>query len=113
MSGSIEAQVRFLEGDTDALFGLELHLPENCQILESLIGKLMPVGVQILQLKVKRDSNRIRHRIWIAHTDGQSIRPPQRQVVQSALFELLDDIVTRMRQAPISDQLSVATVGAA
>lgn len=109
MSGAIEAQVRFLVGDSDALFALELQLPENCQILESLVGKLVLVGVQILQLKVKRDSNRIHHRIRIAHTNGQSIRSPQRQIVQGALFELLDDVVTRRLAAPLAGQLSVVT----
>ncbi len=100
MNGTIEAQVRFLDGDADALVALELQLPENCRFIDSLVGKLVPFGIQILQLRVNRRSNRLRHRIRIALSNGESIRPPQRHAVQSALLELLDDTLSKMRESP-------------
>ncbi len=99
MSETIEAHVK-LVGNADALFALELQMPENCRFIESLVGMLVPFGIQILQLRVDRNSNRLRHRIRIAQSNGESIRAPKRHAVQSALFELLDDALAKMRESP-------------
>jgi len=92
MNTLAEARVQFQDSDKGGHIELELQLPTHRHFMDLLVEKLVPFGVHVQQLNVKRTSGSLLHRIWLSYGQGASGEISQRLLVQGALFAFLGEV---------------------
>ena len=112
-----QSLVTFVDGANGALSFIELRLPSECRILESLVGTLAALGVQILHIQVRTQPSHVDHRLRVAECDGSDVNPPRRVEVQHALLGLvehsLDNVRRPLAKAGFSERAAVASASKA
>jgi len=96
--GISESLITFIDGAGGALSLVEFRLPSECRILESLVGTLTAIGVQILHIQVQRQRDHVNHRLRVAECDGSEVFAPRRLEVQHALMSLVEGSLTSARR---------------
>lgn len=96
--GISESLITFVDGAGGALSLVELRLPSDCRVLESLVGTLAALGVQILHIQVRKHRGHVDHRLRVAECDGSEVASPRRVEVQKALLELVDRALRNVRR---------------
>lgn len=96
--GISESLVTFVDGANGALSFVEFRLPSECRILESLVGTLATLGVQILHIQVRMQSDHVNHRLRVAECDGSEVNAPRRGEVQHALLGLVERGLRNVRR---------------
>ena len=87
--GISESLVTFVDGAGGVLAFVEFRLPSECRILDSLVGTLAAVGVQILHIQVRRHRDHVNHRVRVAECDGSDVASTRRFEVQGVLSSLV------------------------
>ena len=98
MLGISESLIRFVDGAGGALSLIEFRVPSECRILESLVGTLAAIGVQILHIQVRNHRDHVDHRLRVAECDGSLVASPRRVEVQRALLELVECALSNVRR---------------
>ncbi|HEX6271858.1 MAG TPA: hypothetical protein VFZ53_02405 [Polyangiaceae bacterium] len=98
MLGISESLITFIDGAGGALSQVEFRLPSECRILESLVGTLAAVGVQIQHIQVQTRRDHVNHRLRVAECDGSDVPPPRRLEVQHALLGLVERALGNARR---------------
>jgi UTP:GlnB (protein PII) uridylyltransferase len=93
-----QSLVTFVDGANGALSFIEFRLPSECRILESLVGTLAALGVQILHIQVRTQRNHVDHRLRVAECDGSDVNVPRRVEVQHALLGLVETALDNVRR---------------
>lgn len=96
--GISESLVTFVDGAGGALSLIELRLPNECRVLESLVGTLAALGVQILHIRVQAHRDHVDHRLRVAECDGTDVPAPRRHEVQFALVSLVEAALRNVRR---------------
>lgn len=96
--GISESLVTFVDGANGALSFIEFRLPSQCRVLESLVGTLAALGVQILHIQVRAHSDHVNHRLRVAECDGSEVNSPRRTEVQHALLGLVECALRNVRR---------------
>jgi hypothetical protein len=96
--GISESLVTFVEGAGGALSLIEFRLPLECRILDSLVGTLAAIGVQILHIQVHAHQDHVAHRLRVAECDGSNVAAPRRLEVQGALLGLVEAALRNVRR---------------
>jgi hypothetical protein len=96
--GISESLVTFVDGAGGALSLIELRLPNECRILESLVGTLAALGVQILHIRVQARRDHVDHSLRVAECDGSEVVGPSRHEVQHALVALVEAALRNVRR---------------
>lgn len=111
MLGISESLVTFVDGAGGALSLIEFRLPNECRILESLVGTLAALGVQILHIRVQAYRDHVDHRLRVAECDGMDVPAPRRHEVQFALVSLVETALRNVRRplAKSREKLEVGT----
>jgi len=111
--GISESLITFIDGAGGALSQVEFRLPPECRILDSLVGTLAALGVQILHIQVRPQRGEVDHRLRVAECDGNDVPPPRRLEVQHALLGLVERALGNVRR-PLakSRPIELAAAGA-
>jgi hypothetical protein len=96
--GISESLITFVDGANGALTFVEFRLPSECRVLESLVGTLAALGVQILHIQVRKHQDHVNHRVHVAECDGSAVNLPRRTEVQHALLGLVDCALRNVRR---------------
>jgi hypothetical protein len=96
--GISESLVTFVDGAGGALSLIEFRLPSECRVLESLVGTLAAVGVQILHIQVRPRRDHVDHRLRVAECDGSAVNAPRRHEVQRELLRLVETALRNVRR---------------
>lgn len=96
--GISESLITFIDGAGGALSLVEFRLPSECRVLDSLVGTLAAVGVQILHIRVRKQRDYVNHRLRVAECDGSEVLAPRRLEVQHALMSLVEGSLTNVRR---------------
>ena len=98
MLGISESLITFIDGAGGALSQVEFRLPSECRILDSLVGTLAALGVQILHIQVRPQRGQVDHRLRVAECDGTDVPSPRRLEVQRALVGLVERALRNVRR---------------
>jgi hypothetical protein len=108
--GISESLLTFVDGAGGVLSFVEFRLPCECRILDSLVGTLSALGVQILHIQVQRHRDHVNHRVRVAECDGSDVASPRRFEVQHALSDLVARELESVRRPLAKSRLSVPVV---
>ena len=96
--GISESLVTFVDGAGGALSLVEFRLPSQCRILESLVGALAAIGVQIMHIRVRTHDDHLNHSLRVAECDGSAVGTPRRSEVQRVLTGLVERALANVRR---------------